>query len=127
MASRSNTIVFIKYILILLKLQFAWAEPHHLPPANDHTICKFNHNKNKTENRFLNILVKDNAPFAFYDNTDNTFKGIEISLVEVMAKRFNMIPLFKLDEQGESGDCNRRYKLRINTRLWRSTTFIIPK
>lgn len=120
MASWSNTIVLIKYILILFELQFAWAGPHHLPAADDHppSICEFNHNRTETENHFLNILVKDNAPFAFYDNIDNTFKGIEISLVEVMAKRLNMIPLFMPDQQGEPGDCNRRYKLCLNSRLW---------
>lgn len=67
------------------------------------SIVNFSPNKpliseNSSEQSTLTVLVKNNAPFALFDPGENTFKGLEISLIETIAKRLNLTPLFIEDD-----------------------------
>lgn len=88
MRLRSSSILlfFLNFILFFRPVATNFTSVAQNSPRS----CLFERIRNVAFNHTLTVFIENNVPFAFYNEQLNIYKGIEISLIEAMAKHLKL-------------------------------------
>lgn len=91
----------IRYFIIILMVDQAQASTFQRVTSN----IRSSHEKS---NKTLTVFVENKAPFAYYDAEKDTYRGIEIHLVDAIAERLHFNIVYTFNESVSFGKFYQR-------------------